>query len=677
MYIFLEKAIFTLFNFLFFFVPLIFYPSTSELFEFNKMVLVYIITVLIILAWVLKIIAEKKFTVRRTILDIPLLIFLGSQLLSTVFSFDPRTSFLGYYSRFNGGFVSTFSFTLLFFAYTSNMNRRKSYFSLKTLMFSGFLVSLYGILEHFGIDKDLWVQDVQNRVFSTLGQPNWLAAFLVTLLPISWLFFLKEKKGLLWLFFSSVFFVTLLFTKSRSGLLGLAVADSFFVISVFFINQKEKLFKNKILLLRLGLVNLIFIIFVLLLGTPFSPKLSDLIGKKGTAANVPVVGPALETGGTESGEIRKIVWEGAFQIFKHYPVFGTGVETFAFSYYNFKPVRHNLVSEWDFLYNKAHNEYLNFMANTGFVGLASYLLLIIVFLKFVLQKIIAGKKEENDKLTMAALSTGYLSILVTNFFGFSVVLISLLTFLIPAFLFSLLNVEGGNKTKEISLSGKQKILFILSVLFSLFLLFSITRYWYADTLYALGKGQNDTDNPIEARKNLVKAIKLSSRESIFWMELAEADTTIATTLAEDKDQAKEVASFAVSEAIRATTLSPKNPNLERALANIYIRLSGLDERYLFKAKDAILRTLKLAPTDAKLMYNLGLITARVGKNDEAINTFRKTIIMKENYREPRYALALLLIDKGQTKEAKEQLNFILEKISPKDEASIKLLKSLK
>jgi putative inorganic carbon (hco3(-)) transporter len=60
--------------------------------------------------------------------------------------------------------------------------------------------------------------------------------------------------------------------------------------------------------------------------------------------------------------------KGAWELTKKYPLFGSGVETFAYSYYNVRPVEHNLVTEWDFLYNKAHNEFLNYAATTGFVG---------------------------------------------------------------------------------------------------------------------------------------------------------------------------------------------------------------------------------------------------------------------------------------------------------------------
>ena len=72
-----------------------------------------------------------------------------------------------------------------------------------------------------------------------------------------------------------------------------------------------------------------------------------------------------ELGGTDPGKIRLLVWQGAFEAWKNNPIFGTGVETFAFAYYKYKSPAHNLTSEWNFLYNKAHNEFLNYLTTTG------------------------------------------------------------------------------------------------------------------------------------------------------------------------------------------------------------------------------------------------------------------------------------------------------------------------
>ena len=130
-------------------------------------------------------------------------------------------------------------------------------------------------------------------------------------------------------------------------------------------SSKPNIFNTKPALIILGL----FLIVNLLFGSALTRfQLSSLLPQapqpETTQQQVTSSLTQLENGGTESGQIRLIVWQGALEIFKHYPIFGSGVETFAYSYFQYKPISHNLVSEWDFLYNKAHNEFLNYLATT-------------------------------------------------------------------------------------------------------------------------------------------------------------------------------------------------------------------------------------------------------------------------------------------------------------------------
>ena len=641
----------SLFNLLFFFVPLVLYPYSYELFEFNKMVFVYALTALISVSWAVRMILAKRIIFRHTIFDIPLLLFLFSQLLSTALSIDVRTSLLGYYSRFHGGFFSTLSYSLLFWAFVSNMDRAKTLKAIRFLFFSGIIVSFYGVLQHFGIDKDVWVQDVQNRVFSTLGQPNWLAAWLLTLLPIAWAFYLtlrqKSKNFWPWLGVSALYVLTLAYAKSRSGLLGLVAVSGIF----WGINR----FKNSFLLIALSL----FLIFAG--GTPWERKTTE------------TVGPALETGGTESGQIRKIVWKGAIDVWKKYPLTGSGVETFAFSYYQFRPVEHNLVSEWDFLYNKAHNELLNILATTGLLGLGAYLFFSGVVVFYFVKKI----KASPDILDVAFLA-GFFGIFVTNFFGFSVVAVSLLYFLLPAFAICL---KGGEKVRLAgykNLDSRQKTGVLLALFTAAYLLLAIGRYWYADLLFAKGKALNDAEDPVKARSELTRAIRLSPKEALFWDELSQSDTLIAVALNEagENSKAKEFALVAINESSNATTLSPRNLNLKRNRANLFIKLSALDPNYLANARDILIEAITYAPTEAKLYHNLGLTYARLGDIENAEKVFEKTISLKANYRDARLAYALILIDKGSREKAKEQLNYILTRIDPNDALTITTLEEM-
>ena len=703
----LQKTIFILFAILFFFVPLILWPYTSEVFEFNKMVLVYLLTILIVSAWLARTVLAQKIIFRRTLLDIPLLAFLGSQIISTILSIDPQTSIFGYYSRFNGGLLSTICYSLLYWAFVSNFDRKDvKKLIVYSLLPSALLVSIYGVLEHFGIDKDVWVQDVQSRVFSTLGQPNWLSAWLIALIPITWALGLNEKfnikSKIFWVTFSlsTLFFITLLFTKSRSGLLAFGLTYVIFWSMTIWKFRKESLKPFIIISSSLLIISLI-------IGTQYTPSVNNLINKSTNSANgngKQIVntpqGPALEVGGTESGTIRRIVWKGALDVWKNYPITGSGVETFAYSYYKARPKEHNLVSEWDFIYNKAHNEFLNIAATSGSLGLLSYLALIgfsiyIIFknanskLESRNSKQIQNSNFENSSLfrisdfdiriLSIALLAGYISLLVTNFFGFSVVPTQLQFFLFPAIAVTLIEQTTKDKEHGQTLNALQKVSFIFVLCTMSYVLFAISKYWYADYLYSTGKNYNTTSRYETAIKYLTEAISLKPNQPLYHNDLATAYVPLAIGYNQKKDaeNSKKYTDLAISESKKAIELSPHNINYQRTIFGIYIRLSLIDPNYLVAAGHALTDAIKLAPTDAKLYYNLALVYARTGDTEMALTTLQKTIELKSNYKEARLAYAILLNEKKETAKAKEQLEYILTKIDPNDALTKQTLESLK
>src|SRR5258706_15676664 len=80
---------------LFFLVPIVFTNNTSELFEFNKLWLTFGLTIIIVATWISKMILQKRIIYKRTSLDIPILLFLASQTISTIFSIDSCISLSG------------------------------------------------------------------------------------------------------------------------------------------------------------------------------------------------------------------------------------------------------------------------------------------------------------------------------------------------------------------------------------------------------------------------------------------------------------------------------------------------------------------------------------------------------------------------------------------------------
>ncbi|MFA6814582.1 MAG: hypothetical protein WCR60_03490, partial [Patescibacteria group bacterium] len=176
----LHTIIFAFFNILVFSTPFVFTWFNQELFEFNKMIFVYILTSLIIALWGWRSLLRGQFLWKNRTHNCVLAFFFFSQLLATILSIHQRTSIFGYYTRFNGGLLSVFTYISLFFAAQYNLNKKQLNLILKNLLFAAFLISLYAIPEHFGhslsclivtgkYDVNCWVQDVQNRVFATFG----------------------------------------------------------------------------------------------------------------------------------------------------------------------------------------------------------------------------------------------------------------------------------------------------------------------------------------------------------------------------------------------------------------------------------------------------------------------------------------------------------------------------
>jgi len=134
----------------------------------------------------------------------------------------------------------------------------------------------------------------------------------------------------------------------------------------------------------------------------------------------------------------------------------------------------------------------------------------------------------------------------------------------------------------------------------------------------------------------------------------------------EESNAQEFATMADEESQMGVLLSQKNVNLKRARSSILIKLSGVDNSYLISAEETLKAATALAPTDAKLFYNLGLTQVRIGDSVGAIETLKRAVELKPNYRNARFALGILLVEDGQKVDGINELNYILEYIEPED-----------
>ncbi|MEA2056274.1 MAG: O-antigen ligase family protein [Patescibacteria group bacterium] len=699
----LKKFIFICFNLLLFITPFLFTWNNEELFEFIKMLFVYGMTTIITTLWIGRIIVRKSLVFRKTKIDIPLIIFIASQILATVFSIHPRTSIFGYYTRFHGGLLSTVSYALLYWAFVSNLSKKSIRLLLLTLMTAGGLISLYAIPEHFGhslscqlihghFDVSCWVQDVQNRVFASFGQPNWLAAFLITLIPINITLYLTtkhKKQNCLqkWLLLLNSFLMTtaLLFTKSRSGFLGfvagLAIMSLLLliahptIINVLKKNSRSKKNRGKELLKSAGLILLSLILPIIIFGSPYSSPVTKFI--KTNKINQESVDKQakktidLNISGTDSGDIRKIVWKGALQVWKRYPIFGSGVETFAYSYYQDRPMEHNLVSEWDFLYNKAHNEFLNYLATTGIVGLTAYCLMLGSFFYLALTMIIKlnshkHKKSEENILLTTAIAAGISALVISNFLGFSTVAVSILLYILPGFI--IVNLEEGlliKKTNKLEKLGLFNLIsLLLSGLIGIHCLLGVYKIWKADTLFVQSKSLINLNEYQEGVLKLQTAIQLAPKEALFYDELASSYSDIALQFNQinEASAATEFNDLAIKASDRALKLNSRHLNFYRTRINLYTRLAFIDPDNLNHAIETLESARELAPTNPKLVYQSALIRSTQDELEEAVELLELALEMKPNYHQARYKLAEIFLEDKQYSQAKKHYQYILKQV---------------
>jgi O-antigen ligase len=700
--------------------------STSELFEFNKMIFIYGSTVIIAFLWFYKMVVNKKIILKKTPLDIPIIIFFISQIVSTIFSIDKHVSIFGYYGRFNGGLLSITCYIILFYALISNKNDIEKL--LKSIIASSLMVILWAIPGHFGYDltcllftgkfnNSCWDNSTlafrpELRAFSTLGQPNWLGAYLAVVFFIGIYFLIKSKSNIKYLLLNSSYlflnFSMLLFTRSRSAILSVFVGLVLFLgYYLLFI----KLSFKKILVILL-VITVIPIFFFKTGEEKIDKYLKFPITKLQETNKPPIINnqsPITSSNVTESFDIRTIVWEGAWTLAKHYPLFGTGVETFAYSYNFVRPVTHNLTSEWDYVYNKAHNEYFNYLATTGFVGLGTYLIFIGVFSVYIVRKIkyqrsnikttdqkskiLKNSKtlnfDVNFEILTLSLFCGWLTILITNFFGFSTTTTQLFFYLIPAMIFSnaIINVSTTSLDK---LNGYQLLAIFGLATYAVYILFSLGVYYSADVNYSYGLKYVKINDQQKAAGFFEKALKL--RNEPIYMDRFSSSLAYLSALAsvqKETEIAGEIASLSDTYNRKLIQDYPQNVFYWKTRAkNMYyfFQITG-KENELKQGISALKNAQKLSPTDPKIPYSLALYNSvlfDLSKNNQekqtllklSIDEINSVIKLKSNYREGYILKGQLLKKYGFNAEAKSTFEYILESFDKNDVETLKELQSL-
>jgi tetratricopeptide (TPR) repeat protein len=338
-----------------------------------------------------------------------------------------------------------------------------------------------------------------------------------------------------------------------------------------------------------------------------------------------------------------------------------------------------MTSEWDFLYNKAHNEYLNYLATTGIFGLGSYLLILGVFM-FWFVKTQLSIRQPADKILNFALFIGWLSILITNFFGFSVVIIQLLFFLFPALILV-------NQQDEKILTYKKSLPFSIPVvpvstavsLIGIIICIVLATQWYADTLFATSYRLARSGEYASAEMFIEKATMLNPGEPIYKDEMSTTLTALAMGAFGEQNATVggELANRAIAQNNEAIKISPQNVNFWKTQTKIYYSLSTYDPKMNETAIQALEQAEVLSPNDPKIYYNLAILYGRQSENDKAIALLEKAHGLKPDYRDVYYALYIFYTEAKNPEKAKTAVQDYLQTVDPKDAQFLEILQKSK
>ncbi len=387
--------------------PVFFDVYSSRIFEPDKITLLRSLALLALGAWLVKILAqggfrwqtlERKATWRQTFTSIPLalpvtLLFLV-YLIATIFSVAPRTSLWGSYQRLQG-FYTTFGYLVFFAVIAGNLRRREQIERiLTTVIVSSLAVSLYGILQHYGLDPVPWGGNVKNRIAANMGNSIFVAAYLIMAVPLTVARVIESMRAILgtqeadtarhviratlYIFILALQVIAIYFSGSRGPFLGLLAGLFFFFLLVAARARKRWLTMGTITATLVGVV------FLGLLNVPNGPleplRDSPWVGR---------FGHLLDTD-QRTSKVRQYIWEGASQLVAPHepitfpdgtpdrwnairPLIGYGPESMYVAYNRFYPPKLGQVEKRNASPDRSHNETWDSLVTTGVLGLLVYL----------------------------------------------------------------------------------------------------------------------------------------------------------------------------------------------------------------------------------------------------------------------------------------------------------------
>jgi len=391
-------------------IPLFFNVYSSRIFEPDKIALLRSLAVLILLAWVVKLVEqggvrweriERSESRWKSFFRIPMVATVAGiavlYIVATFFSVTPNVSLWGSYQRLQGTYT-TLSYLVIFAAIAANLRSRKQVERLVTVIIvSSLPVALYGVLQRYKIDPVPWGGDTSRRIAANLGNSIFVAAYLIMVFPLAVGRIVTAFKAILseterpvlpviratvYIFIAALQVIAIYMSGSRGPALGW-LASLFLLVLLLSLYWRLR----KLTLLAVGgaaAVALFLVVFNISGGPLESLRQSPAIGRFGLLLDVE----------SNSALVRKYIWEGAADLVSIHeplefpdgkkdafnflrPLIGYGPESMYVAYNSFYVPDLAQVEKRNASPDRSHNETWDSLVITGALGILAYLAIFI------------------------------------------------------------------------------------------------------------------------------------------------------------------------------------------------------------------------------------------------------------------------------------------------------------
>ncbi len=661
-----DSAIEMLYIALVFLAPVIFDRRVGIVFSLTKVTTIRLIIIAILVVWSVKVMLGQKHNFIRTPLDFPVLSYMLVSTVAALTSIHPLTSIMGFYGRYEG-LTTLYIYGLLFFITTNFINTKDKIMRVMyTVIIAGVCMAIYGVIQRMGLDPYAWggVATWQ-RIIGTIGQPNFLAAYVDMGFVIGLALLLNMKdvrwnKKVEWPFAYDIglravlvislfmLYVAVLYTQSRGGFLGL-----FGGTFLFFTYAKRDLTINK----WKELLILFFLVAIITVITSLNPETSPF-GRFSNEATKTVEmseseSPAISYNATLS---RLETWKSAYSEITDRPIFGIGQEVMKMIFPQYETDKFRFYEGFHVKQDRCHNEVCDMSVTRGVIALFLYVWIIAGFF-YLGHRTIKGEYDPEMKLFTAGFMGGSAGYLIQNQFSFGVVAITTLFWIMIGMITSIhIKESQPESVKRPDISQMPWLLFAAVLVAALYLSYLSTIQFRADMHYKTGTVLADYRRFDGAISEYERSLKISPYEGGTWTRYGIAMLNNAQQTQDVKYIYRSVDIFRT-----AAKVDPYSADNFYIISRAYFILSFTDSSYLDKVIEEAEKAIKIDPRYAEAYQLIGGVYERRGRNREAAEMYEKAVEINPQLPEAVSGLSSVYMKMGESNKVIDIFNGFLSK----------------